>query len=429
MNDYYDYKKFAILFVDDNKELLESVTDVFSYRFRILTANSAKEGLALLEEHADEIGVLMTDERMPPGGGSSEIAGQGIWLLERARLLRPRIVRILMTGYSDIEAAMAAVNTGAVYKYVQKPWDPTMFEINLCRALEFFMVQRERDELLKEKLSVIHNMLIADRLVSLGLLAQGLSHHIRNSLQAVKTFLDLAPTKLEEERLSVSSMRDPGFWREYYRNAQSQLDKINTLLHDLWSTQDKPDFAFSDRVHLRDVVSQEVSRLAEPLAAKHITVRNDLPLDLPEISVDVAKFRRLFELLLRDEITSLPADGEITFTGQFVPETNSGQPEVEIVVRDNGPGLPKESLRILFDPFMVRVDAPTEYGINLMACFFIVHHHGGRIEARSEEGQGASFIIRMPLQPTQAPVADRREFLQKVLLNETLFNKLISSSE
>jgi len=429
MNDYYDYKKFAILFVDDNKELLESVTDVFSYRFRILTANSAKEGLALLEEHADEIGVLMTDERMPPGGGGSEVAGQGIWLLERARLTHPRIIRILMTGYSDIDAAMAAVNTGAIYKYIQKPWDPVMFEINLCRALEFFIVQRERDELLKEKLSVIHNMLIADRLVSLGLLAQGLSHHIRNSLQAVKTFLDLAPTKLEEERLSVSSMRDPGFWRDYYRNAQSQLDKINALLHDLWSTQDKPDFAFSDRVHLRDVVAQEVARLVEPLAAKNITVRNDLPADLPEISVDVAKFRRLFELLLRDEITSLPADKEISFTGKFVPETNSGQPEVEIVVRDNGPGLPKDALRILFDPFMVRVDAPTEYGINLMACFFIVHHHGGRIEARSEEGQGASFIIRMPLQPTEAPVADRREFLQKVLLNETLFHKLISSSD
>lgn len=421
MDSYYDYKKFIILYVDDEERSLKNFTRAYGGSFRILTAANARDGLALLEQHKDEIGVLMTDQKMP--------GEQGVWLLERARQLQPRIIRILVTAFTDYNDAIAAINTGAIYKYISKPWDPPMLDTNLRRALEFFMVQMERDQLLKEKLSVIHNMLIADRLVSLGLLAQGLSHHIRNSLTAVKTFLDLAPMKLEEERLSVAGMRDPGFWKEYYRTAQGQIDKINNLLSDLWSTQDKPNFAFSDRVRVRDLVSEEIARLAGPLAERKLTVRNELPADLPEISVDVAKFRRLFELLLRDEIASLPAGAEIRFSGQFVPETNSGQPEVEIVVRDNGPGLPKDALRILFDPFMVRVDAPTEYGINLMACFFIVHHHGGRIEAHSDEGQGATFTIRMPLQPTEAPVADRREFLQKVLLNETLFHKLISSSD
>jgi two-component system probable response regulator PhcQ len=421
MDAYYDYKKFIILYVDDEEKSLKNFTRAFGSSFRILTASSAKAGLALLEQHKDEIGVLMTDQRMP--------GEQGVWLLERARQLQPRIIRMLVTAFTDMDAAIAAINTGAIYKYVSKPWDPPMLDTNLRRALEFFMVQMERDQLLKEKLSVIHNMLIADRLVSLGLLAQGLSHHIRNSLQAVKTFLDLAPTKLEEERLSLVGMRDPGFWQEYYRNAQSQLDKINNLLRDLWSTQDKPDFAFSDRVQVPVLVNEEVARLATILGEKKITVINDLPADLPEIAVDVTKFRRMFELLLRDEIASLAEGKEIHISGRFVPETNSGQPEVEIVVRDNGPGLPKDSLRILFDPFMVRVDAPTEYGINLMACFFIVHHHGGRIEAHSEEGQGAVFTIRMPQQPTEAPVADRREFLQKVLLNETLFHRLITSED
>jgi two-component system probable response regulator PhcQ len=421
MDTYYDYKKFIILYVDDEEKSLKAFSRAFGESFRILTASNAKDGAALLEQHKDEIGVLMTDQRMP--------GEQGTWLLERAREIQPRIIRMLVTAFTDFDAAITAINNGAIYKYVSKPWDPPMLDTNLRRALEFFMVQRERDQLLKEKLSVIHNMLIADRLVSLGLLAQGLSHHIRNSLQAVKTFLDLAPTKLEEERLSVTGMRDPGFWTEYYRNAQSQLDKINSLLRDLWATQDKPDFAFSDRVNVRSVVSQEVSRLEVLMATKQITLVNEIPADLPEIHADVAKFRRLFELLIRDEVTSLPAGREIRFSGRYLPETNSGQPEVEITLRDNGPGLAKESLRILFDPFVVRVDAPTEYGINLMACFFIVHHHGGRIEALSEEGQGAVFVIHMPVKPSEAPVADRREFLQKVLLNETLFHKLLSTPE
>jgi hypothetical protein len=63
-----------------------------------------------------------------------------------------------------------------------------------------------------------------------------------------------------------------------------------------------------------------------------------------------------------------------------------------------------------------------------MACYFIVHHHGGRIEARSEQGQGTTFTLRLPTNPSQvAPTQDEQEFLQKVLLSETLWEKLISA--
>src|SRR3981189_1634080 len=117
------------------------------------------------------------------------------------------------------------------------------------------MVQRERDQLLQEKMSVLHNMMIADRIVSLGLLAAGLSHHIRNSLVAVKTFLDLAPAKLQEEKLNLESLRNPDFWKEDYQNVQGQIGKINNMLKDLWTASEKPAFAFTDRVQLREVVA------------------------------------------------------------------------------------------------------------------------------------------------------------------------------
>src|SRR5947209_10587759 len=163
MDNLYDYKRFAILYVDDEEKSLKYFTRAFTDQFRILTAANAQDGLKLLEEHKDEIGLLMTDQRMP--------GEKGIWLLEKARQLRPRIVRILATAYSDMEAAIAAVNTGAIYKYVTKPWDPPQLENTLKRGLEFFIVQQERDQLLREKMSVLHNMMIADRIVSLGLLA------------------------------------------------------------------------------------------------------------------------------------------------------------------------------------------------------------------------------------------------------------------
>jgi len=91
--------------------------------------------------------------------------------------------------------------------------------------------------------------------------------------------------------------------------------------------------------------------------------------------------------------------------------------------------LPKEALRLVFDPFVVRGDTPMEYGIHLMACFFIVHHHGGRIEARSDHSHGTTFTLLLPLDPskTNAIAPDETEFFRKVLLSDSLWEKLISS--
>jgi two-component system probable response regulator PhcQ len=421
MHDFYNYQKFAILYVDDEEKSLKYFTRAFSEQFRVLTATNAQDGLKLLEEHKDEIGLLMTDQRMP--------GEKGVWLLERARQLRPQIIRILATAYADMEAAIAAVNTGAIYKYVTKPWDPPELENTLKRGLEFFMVQRERDQLLREKMSVLHNMMIADRIVSLGLLAAGLSHHIRNSLVAVKTFLDLAPAKMEEEKMDLTGLRNPDFWREYYQNVQGQVEKINNLLKDLWTASEKPPFEFRDPVHLHTVVSDVIAELKDGFAAKKLQVENHISASLPILHVDKPKFCRLFELLLKDEIASLPAGSRITLSAKADASKTTDQQYVEIEVRDNGPGLPKEALRLVFDPFVVRSDSPMEYGIHLMACYFIVHHHSGRINARSENGQGTVFTIRLPTNPSHVVISQKNdtEFLQKVLLNDSLWEKLISS--
>lgn len=420
MDHLYDYKKHAILYVDDEEKSLKYFHRAFADQFRILTAANAQDGYKLLEAHKDDIGLLMTDQRMP--------GEKGVWLLEKARQLRPRMIRILATAYSDMDAAVAAVNTGAIYKYVTKPWDPPQLENTLKRGLEFFMVQIERDQLLREKMSVLHNMMIADRIVSLGLLAAGLSHHIRNALVAVKTFLDLAPAKMEEEKMNIDGLRNPDFWKEYYQNVQSQIGKINNMLKDLWTASEKPAFEFADRVQLRDVVSETIGQLKPSFEAKNIQIDNNIPDSLPQLHVDKPKFYRLFELLLKDEIASLPSGTRITLSANVSNGVAAGKQSVQIQVQDNGPGLPKEALRLVFDPFVVRTDSPMEYGIHLMACYFIVHHHGGKIDARSDEGKGTTFTLRLPTNPNLIPPAQsEHEFVQKVVLNDHLWEKLITS--
>src|SRR6185503_2722643 len=236
-----------------------------------------------------------------------------------------------------MEAAIAAVNTGAIYKYVTKPWDPPQLEATLKRAIEFFMVQRERDQLLKEKMSVLHNLMIADRIISLGLLAAGLSHHIRNALVAVKTFLDLTPVKLREENLDPAGLRNPDFWKDYYQNVQGQIERINSMLKDLWVATEPPDPVFRDEVDVRETVGQVVEQLASQFTAKKIEVQNNIPADLPKLLVEKPKFYRMFELLFKDELVSLPPGSRITLSAKTASHSDG---EVGIVVQDNGPGLP-----------------------------------------------------------------------------------------
>ena len=418
MENHYNYKKFAILYVDDEEKSLTNFARAFGEQFRVFTAVTAIEGFKLLQKHGDEIGLLMTDQRMP--------GEKGVWLLERARQFRPRVLRILVTAFADMDAAIAAVNSGAIYKYVTKPWDPPQLELTLKQGLEFFMVQGERDQLLHEKMSVLRNMMIADRIVSLGLLAAGLSHHIRNSLVAVKTFLDLAPMKMNEERASKNGLRNPDFWKDYHSNVQSQIGKINSLLADLRNSSDSSTSQFADEVKLSEVVGAALEVFKEEFTARRIQVENQIPETLPSLHADRPKFQRLFELLLKDELAMLPAGSRILLLAEL--SDAGAKPEIIFRLTDNGPGLPQEALSVVFDPFVVQGGKPSEYGINLMACFFIVHHHGGKIEAQSQPGRGTTFTIRLPLQPERAePPPDEAAFLQKALLNENLWEKLLAS--
>ena len=148
------------------------------------------------------------------------------------------------------------------------------------------------------------------------------------------------------------------------------------------------------------------------------------------MNVDQPKFYRLFELLLRMSWSACRRAAGSRYRGRDLANGAATSRRCKSRCSDNGPGLPKEALRLVFDPFVVRSDSPLEYGINLMACYFIVHHHGGRIEARSEEGQGTTFTLQLPVNPSLVPAATATdtEFLQKAVLNQALWDNLWSPS-
>ena len=155
MERFYDYRKCTILYVDDEEKSLKYFSRAFGDKFKILSAANASDGYHLLEQHRDEVALLMTDQRMP--------GEKGVEFLQRASRLQPKAIRILTTAYSDFDVAIEAVNSAAIFKYVTKPWDIPQLEMILEQAYESFAAQRERDLLLEAKLSEPQRTKIPDR--------------------------------------------------------------------------------------------------------------------------------------------------------------------------------------------------------------------------------------------------------------------------
>ncbi len=128
---------YKIMVVDDEPANLRLLERLFRRDYQVLTASSGAEALALLNHH--DVALLLTDQRMP--------GMTGIELLKRAASFRPHMVRILITGYTDVAALVEAINCGQVYKYIPKPWNNDELRLAVERALEHYRANKSRYEL------------------------------------------------------------------------------------------------------------------------------------------------------------------------------------------------------------------------------------------------------------------------------------------
>ena len=408
----YDYKSYSILYVDDETISLKYFKANFEDRFRIMTAADASEAFRLFELHKDDIGILIADQRMP--------SMTGVELLEKVRQQRPKMIRMLATAYSDLDAAIAAVNTGAIYKYISKPWDIQELEITLMRAMEFFIIQGERDALLREKISVLHQLMMTDRLISLGLLASGLSHHLRNALVAVRVFLDLA----QHSNIDIERANNPDYWLALYKTAQSQMRKITGVLDSLGSIPMTPPAKFDDYLKLSELASEIVKSKETHQGWENRSVQVQASAAERPMYVDKKMFCRLFDLLF--ENLGVVTAKESVFHVVVTEDSQSG--DVKLDFWADGLRLPKESLRHVFDPFYVQDTNPKDAGINLLICYFIVYHHGGQFIAILDGTDITRYTITLPHQREAATIIkDEDQFLEKVFATELVWEDLLTS--
>jgi two-component system probable response regulator PhcQ len=172
----------AILFVDDEATAVKYFQRAIGALAPVITAGSVEEGKALLDAHSDTLSVLVSDQRMPGEYGNE--------LLRYARERYPHIVRILTTAYSELEHTVEAVNEGQIHRYIKKPWDITALRMELKQALEIAGLRKERDQLIREKLSVVQRQTLASRIGTLQALCISLVGPDR--FQPLETYLSAA---------------------------------------------------------------------------------------------------------------------------------------------------------------------------------------------------------------------------------------------
>ena len=135
-----DYRRFPVLVVDDEPDILRSFSFNYGDEFTLLTASGGAPALELLAAH--DAAVIVADQRMPGMSGTE--------FLERSMTSRPDAIRIVLTGYTDIEAIVNAVNKSRIYRYVTKPWESEELRLTLRRAIEAFHLTRENVRLMEE---------------------------------------------------------------------------------------------------------------------------------------------------------------------------------------------------------------------------------------------------------------------------------------
>jgi two-component system, NtrC family, response regulator HupR/HoxA len=132
-----DGESHGILIVDDEPGILESLELTLGADYRVFTAATGEEGLAVLER--EDIALIITDQVLP--------SMSGVEFLERAIERRPNAIRMMLTGYADIGSLARAVNEGRIYRYIAKPWEPDEVRLNVKRALEAYELTSRNTEL------------------------------------------------------------------------------------------------------------------------------------------------------------------------------------------------------------------------------------------------------------------------------------------
>jgi signal transduction histidine kinase len=371
----------GILIVDDEPPNLVVLRSFLEPTYRVFEAQSGAEALVIAR--AEDLDAVITDQRMP------EMTG--VELLEKLREVKPDLAGIVLTGYSDPPAIISAINRGRVFRFLKKPWQPSEIleavqqageRVHQTRAIQHLvaMLSRRTQELeasLEQIRSAQQQLLHMERLGTMGLLAAGVAHDLRNILVS----LGYVQSVLEERAAA------PDVLESVQVGSQGVTNLVQTLEVMLSFTRGG---GMSLEMHplepslvIRDAIA--IARMDLAYRMHKVTVRTDE--GLPRVRGDRQKLTQVVVNLLRNAL-------QATAGGRVSVEATRDGDRVVLAVEDEGPGVPPAVRENLFKPF-VSSKSEGGLGMGLYMAKLIADSHHGEIAVVDRPTGGSRFEVRL----------------------------------
>lgn len=351
--------KSAILIVDDEKDNLEALRRLLRGHYEVTVTSSPFEALKLVQ--TTEFNVIVSDQRMP------EMTG--VEFLEKVKNVCPSTTRILLTGYTDIDSVIGAINRGNIYRYVAKPWDPEELKLTLKQADEAFLLKRElekkNEELMrsnKELQEALDELRILDRAKARFLSL--VSHELNTPLTVITTFLSLLSEKKstlgKDLEKSVTSIE--GASRRLQEIVSEVITYVRLESDGVWES--KPFDLHGEAIFLKPKLEKEFERKQLSLI-----IRSD---GATSVKCDPEKMRLALMKVLQDAFARSPEKKEIN-----VDIRAKGKSVSFSVIRE-GEAISEDAFKPL-ETAAEPLHHQRNLGLNLAICKFIVEKHRGEI--------------------------------------------------
>ncbi len=376
-----------ILFVDDDQHLLEAVARRLRKQFEIETQLGPEAGLAAIERSPD-YAVIFSDMRMP--------GMDGVQFLARAKELQPDSIRIMLTGYPDVQTAIDAVNHGNIFRFLTKPCAPEVLVGAIEGALEQRRLLRTRVELLETRLRN------TQQLELIGRCTAGVYHDLKNILTIISVNADLALVRPQD--------MPPGIVKAFQQihDAAGDAVKLTQQLVTLGKPRNQVTYA---RLELPGFLSN-FTEMIRHVFPRSISMSAELPPEAPPIRADAGMLGQVLLNLALNARDAMPGGGSLriqveprTLTG----DTAQGEPPgrvgrfVCLRVSDSGCGMNTEIRTRLFEPFFTTKIDDHGTGLGLAVVAEIIQQHDGWLNVQSQVGQGSTFEVFLPV--WQEPLA------------------------
>jgi len=342
----------------------------------------------LFETSRDPIFIWSTDKRM------LDINAAGVAMFQFADREEALSIETVEQLFWDIREGMKLIETlnreGFVSEYeislVNRQGDhlyglvtANYFLDDQGRASGYEGVIRD----ITQKKHLAKHLARAEKLAAVGQLAAGLAHEINNPLGVINCYANLIR----------KSARDVPAIIDDVSIIQKHTQNCKTVVQDLLNFARVSDTCKA-RGDIRQAIDGVLDILATQTGSKRIAVDRNYAEDLPDIVVDLDKMRQVFMNLIINAIQAIEEDGRISVSAERIADPG----QIEIRVKDTGPGILPDHLDSIFDPFFTTKETGTGTGLGLSISYGIVQEHGGDIQVSSQCGRGTTFTITLPVE-------------------------------